>query len=474
MSYSTFGFNTKNQRFVSIEIAPSSGGAARRVETNLAVAVSAIGSSDGKQLLVAGSTEPGDFGRTTELDWWLQPVEGGEAISLRVRETFEAAGFQIGFGLRGRDFPSPRTWLADGNWIIFSAAMRDGGTQNVWRMQVSPSDGRVLGGPQRLTAGTGEREPSASRDGRIAFSNSATDVDIWSLPLDPNRAQARGEPERVVSGLSADLRPSISGDGRKLVYTSDRSGNMDIWLRDLETGGDTPVTVGPDQEYRGVISPDGTKIAFARRREGKTNVHVIELSRGTERLLIEDVGSLMDWTPDGKKILYYTNSPIRWKTVDLASGRQQDLGLEHSQYPVHSVRFSPDQNWLSFKIQAPRFPLFVSSLKDGRAQDESRWLGLGNLSGDGVAGGHNWWSPDGNTLYFLSRQDEFNCIWAQTLDPATKRPKGPPTAVQHFHGLLRSGAGGAQFGYGMTADRHYLALGETKSNIWLAEPVGME
>ena len=474
VSCSTRRSNTKNQIFVWTEIAPSSGGAARRVETNLAVARSAVWSPDGKQLLVAGSTEPGDFGRTNEVGWWLQPVEGGEAISLRVRETFEAAGFQIGFGLRGRDFPSPRTWLADGNWVIFSAAMRDGDTRNVWRMQVFPSDRRVLGEPQRLTAGTGEREPSASRDGRIAFSNSATDWDIWSLPLDPNRAQARGEPERVVSGLSADLFPSISGDGRKLVYTSDRSGNMDIWLRDLETGGDTPVTVGPDQEYRGVISPDGTKIAFGRRREGKTNVHVIQLSRGTEQVLLENVGLHKDWTPDGKKILYYTTSPIRWKTVDLATGRHQDLGLEHSQYPVHSVCFSPDQNWLSFKIQAPGAPLFVSSLKDSRAQDESEWIALGNSSAGFAGGGHNWWSPDGNTLYFLSNQDEFNCIWAQALDPATKRPKGPPKAVQHFHGLLRSVSSGVTFGYGMTADRHYLPLAETKSNIWLAEPVGTE
>ena len=473
VSYSTGRVNTKNQIFYWTEIAPSSGGAARRVETNLAVAVSAVWSPDGKQLLVAGSTESAEFGRTTELDWWLQPVEGGEAISLRAREMFDAAGFGIG-GRVGRrfNFPSPRTWLAEGNWVIFRATMRDGGTRNVWRMQISPSDGRVLGEPQRLTAGTGEREPSASRDGRIAFSNATTDWDIWSLPLDPNRAQARGEPERVVSGLSADQFPSISGDGRKLVYTSDRSGNMDIWLRDLESGGDTPVTVGPDAEYRGVISPDGTKVAFLRHREGETNIHVIELSRGTERLLIEDAGALMDWTPDGKKILYYTTSPIRWKTADIASGRQQDLGLEHSQHPVHSVRFSPDQNWLSFKLQAPGAPLFVSSLKDGRAQDESRWIALGNASG-GSASGHNWWSPDGNTLYFVSNQDEFNCIWAQTLDPATKRPKGPPKAVQHFHDLLRS-AGAASFAYGMTADRHYLPLGETKSNIWLAEPVPTE
>ena len=65
-----------------------------------------------------------------------------------------------------------------------------------------------------------------------------------------NRAEVKGDPERVVSGLSTDWFPSVSADGRKLVYTSDRAGNNDVWLRDLETNEDTQVTVGPGSEGR--------------------------------------------------------------------------------------------------------------------------------------------------------------------------------------------------------------------------------
>ena len=465
VSYERWEFSTANQVFVKPWIVPASAGTARQVDTNLAWASPRVWSPDGQQLLLVGSTEPLEFGRAIELDWWLMPLEGGEAVPLGVRGPFRAAGLIVG-GLRS--FPSPLTWLAEGNWLILHARTQ-GGTRNLWRIRISPEEGQLLGEPQKLTTGVGEEGASAARDGRIAFMSVSNNWDIWSLPLDANRTEVQGEPERVVSGLSIDMYPSISADSRKLVYRSNRAGNNDIWLRDLETNEDTAITVGPGSESRGEISPDGTKVVFARADEGKTNVYLTEIGRSGEELLLEDVGSHMDWTPDGKKILFYTNAPIRWKTVDVETGQQQDLGLQHSQHPVHSVRFSPDQNWVSFKLQSPTNPVFISRLIGGAAQDEGKWVSIADSLGRGSS--HSWWSPDGNTLYVLSRRDEFQCIWAQSLDPATKKPQGPLKALQHLHGRLRYDAAGAPFSYGLTADKHYLPLSETKANIWLAEPV---
>ncbi len=43
------------------------------------------------------------------------------------------------------------------------------------------------------------------------------------------------------------------------------------------------------------------------------------------------------------------------------------------------------------------------------------------------------WAPDGTLMYFLSERDGFRCFWAQRLEAKTKRPKGEPFVVQHFH-----------------------------------------
>ena len=462
VSYFAGEYNADNQRFSRTWIFSESGGRARQIETKLGIAEAQAWSPDGQHLLVVGSMEPREYGRTPEFDWWLVGADDGEATPLGVREPFEAAGLVLASGWI--DYPQPQTWLSEGNWLIFDARTR-GGTWNLWRIRISPEERRLLGKPQKLTAGIGEQGASAAQDGRIAFMNVSENWDIWSLPLDANSAEVTGAPERIVSGLSTDWYPSVSADGRKLAYASDRAGNSDIWLRDLATNEDTPVTVGLESELRGVISPDGTKVVFGRAEEGKTNVYLTQIGRSGEKLLLEDVGGHMDWTPDGKKILFYTTSPIRWKTVDVETGQQQDLGLQHSQYAVHSVRFSPDQNWVSFKLL--HSTVHVAKMVGGAAQDEDQWIAVG----DPLDRGHSWWSPDGNTLYFLSIRDDFRCIWAQSLDPATKQPQGPLKAVQHLHGRFRYDlVGGSYFGYALTADKHYLPLRETKGNIWLAEP----
>ena len=43
------------------------------------------------------------------------------------------------------------------------------------------------------------------------------------------------------------------------------------------------------------------------------------------------------------------------------------------------------------------------------------------------------WSPRREFLYFWSDRDGSPCLWAQRLEPGTKRPTGVPLGIQHFH-----------------------------------------
>ena len=327
-----------------------------------------------------------------------------------------------------------------------------------------------MGEPQWLTSGVGERSPAASQDGRFAFVSSTFDWDIWSLPLEANRAEVRGEPERVVSGLSNDVYPSISDDGRRLAYISDRSGNRRVWLRDLATGEDTSVTIGSDDDSRAAISPDGSQVAFVRSERRQNNLYVLDLGQETDRRLVEGVGNMFGWMPDGKGVLYYTPTPLRYKTVNVKTGEQAEIELKHPESRLFTLRFAPDGSWLSFNRPdrtAGAWPLFIAHVENGQPTEHDKWI---QITQDSVAS-HPWWSPDGNTLYFRSNRDEYTCIWAQPLDPTTKKPRGPLKPIRHFHGRVRTdGVGGGKFGYGMTNDRLYFPLSEPKANIWLAEP----
>jgi Tol biopolymer transport system component len=443
----------------------ASGGKPRVIETGLAWAESPVWSPDGKQLLFLGGVEPRGIGINVPEDWWILPIDGGEAVSLDAAEALKAISSLVD----DRSLPYPRVWQPERNRVFFDGRVGDG-ARNLWGIDISPGGARLLGDPQRLTSGTGEAAPSASRDGRLAFVSSIIDPDIWKLPVDANTATLRGELERVVSGLSYEAFPSISGDGLKLVYTSDRNGNRDIWLRDLESGENTPVTVGDSNEIRGEITDDGTRIAFARYQTGlgegtgEKDIYILDLRRGREERIIAGAGHYLDWTPDEKRLFYYTPYPGRFRTADVQTLKQSELGLSHPEYTIDSPRFSPDGNWLALQLGQPSGHLFISRVEDGELVDHDHWIQL-------PEGRHPWWSPDGGTLYFLSRDDGFRCISFQSLNPDTKEPRGPSEVLKHFHGRQRIIRGGASaFGYAMNADWLYLPLSEAKGNIWLAEP----
>ena len=426
--------NAAAQWYQRIYVGSASGGPARRVDINLASASAPVWSPDGKYLLFTGSAEPRGFGLRPKMDWWTVPVEGGEAVPLGARDLFLQRDIQQMFQQR---FISPHQWVADGNYVLFHAAS-GGGASNLWRVQISADGRRLIGEPQRLTSGTGEQDPSATQDGRIAFVNAIQDWDIWKLPIDANAAGVRGEPERVISGLSRDAGPSIPANARTLIYTSDRAGNDDIWLRDLATGRDTRITVSATREWRGEISPDGSRVVFNRQENDQTSLYVKDLATETEKRVLEGISSLMGWMPGGKKVLYYTPSPnLVFRLVDVDTAHVSDVGLEHPEYRSFVLRYSPRGDWLTFQLypgeSSGESRIYVARVENRQPVEHSQWVEITS----GGTDGHPWWSPDGNTIYFISDRDEFACIWAQPLDPATKRPKGSLKVLRHLHDRQR-------------------------------------
>ena len=81
------------------------------------------------------------------------------------------------------------------------------------------------------------------------------------------------------------------------------------------------------------------------------------------------------------------------------------------------------------------------------------------------------WSPDASLLYFWSDRDGSPCLWAQRLDPTTRRPTGEPLSIQHFHsrGLswknLHLGAPDTAVARGKIV----FNLGEHTGNIWMTQ-----
>ena len=135
------------------------------------------------------------------------------------------------------------------------------------------------------------------------------------------------------------------------------------------------------------------------------------------------------------------------------------------------ARFSPDGRWISSNAGTAGSALARNRIvvipTDARAS-EDQWIWI---TDDSSFHDKSRWSPDGNLLYYTSDRDGFKCIRAQRLDPATKRPVGPPFDVYHSHGARRSllNAGIPSMEISLSRDRMVFNLEERTGNIWMAD-----
>ena len=86
---------------------------------------------------------------------------------------------------------------------------------------------------------------------------------IWMLPLRANEGKVTGEMKQMTRGTAFHGQPSVALDGSKVVYYTTQSGNMDIWVMDLNTGKEWPVTSTPTGEYAPQISADGATVLYS-------------------------------------------------------------------------------------------------------------------------------------------------------------------------------------------------------------------
>ena len=118
----------------------------------------------------------------------------------------------------------------------------------------------------------------------------------------------------VTSGPFDDREPHWSPDGARIAFSSDRSGNYDVWVLEVSSGTVSQVTRSPANEYWPAWSPSGTEIAFVSTRTPDPGIYAAALD-GRERLVAAGGGTLgaPAWTLDG--------STVVWTEVSGGEGR---------------------------------------------------------------------------------------------------------------------------------------------------------
>ncbi len=139
-------------------------------------------------------------------------------------------------------------WSPDGEWIYLSS-YRSGGI-NLWRIPVDV-DGTPIGPLEQVTFGPGhDVDIDISAEGRIVFAILKQNADLWRLPVDPRSGEATGEPEAVVESTRENSRGAWSPDGKAIAFSSDRAGEMNLYLLNLSDGKIRQLTRGAGGDFQ--------------------------------------------------------------------------------------------------------------------------------------------------------------------------------------------------------------------------------
>lgn len=237
-------------------------------------------------------------------------------------------------------------WSFDGDELVFQSdweEINDQGCDQIYTMSINPEGER----PEYKQISTGDGRTTCSYflpDGRIVYGSThegglecpvAPPVVggnyVWPIfpTYDIYVADANGEnTELLIGGEGYDAEATVSPDGKYIIFTSTRSGDLELWRYEMETGDLLQLTDEVGYDGGAFFSRDSQQIVWrASRPTGEEATRYLDLLKndavqpadleifiadidGSNVRQITDLGGA-NWAPffhpSGEKILFTTN-----------------------------------------------------------------------------------------------------------------------------------------------------------------------
>jgi Tol biopolymer transport system component len=204
-------------------------------------------------------------------------------------------------------------WTEDGRDLVFASTRR--GIAGLWRIPATGGEPAPLAG-----VGGNANDVAVAPPGqhRLAYVQQQIHRQIWRFRR-PGRPEERPTPTPLLVSSRSDGGPiQYSPDGQRITFTSDRSGNEEVYVCDSE--GRNPVQLtsfGSAGAGTPRWSPDGQSLAFQHGTAGGKAIFVVgaSLDRDQPRLVTSRTFDDREpsWSRDGQSIYFSSNRSGRFE-----------------------------------------------------------------------------------------------------------------------------------------------------------------
>jgi Tol biopolymer transport system component/imidazolonepropionase-like amidohydrolase len=279
-----------------------------------------------------------------------------------------------------------------------------------WDINVPHSDGDSL--KFETSEGTW-MSVDVSPDGRTLLFDILGD--LYTMPIEGGRAT------RLTSGMALDMQARWSPDGRKIAFTTDRSGTENVWMMNADGTGMRPVSQESDRFSNSPAwSPDGHWIVCRRRLTDRSSLGTVELwmysvlgGKGVQVTKKAEWGDANEplFSRDGRYV-YFTGRPTRFaydrnvhagiwdiRRFDRVTGKI--VTVTDGAGGAGRAAFSPDGKTFSFiRREREKTVLMLQDVESGRERLLYDGLSMDNMEGFAWTGVYpNYaWTPDGRSI----------------------------------------------------------------------------
>ncbi|MEE8367356.1 MAG: protein kinase [Thermoanaerobaculia bacterium] len=254
-----------------------------------------------------------------------------------------------------------------------------------------------------LTRGSSvDRQPAYSPDGkRVIFSSNRTgNLDLWEI------STGDGTVRRLTDHPADDWDPAYSVDGRDIIWSSDRGGNFEIWIAEADGRNPRQVTNDGFDAENPSMTADGEWIVYNSSHPEKGGVWKIRPDGKDATHLAAGATGLPEVSPDGRHIVFstqITSSTVLLEVVRIEDGAKVPFrisceGDAATRYTITlgRARWLPDGKGIAFVCGDGGLGIYRQDFRPGTDTRATRRV---LVSGDDASAPESFGiSPDGRRI----------------------------------------------------------------------------